>query len=130
MGPLDEDEWAVMREHPVISDYILSEVELPPIVRQVARWSHERIDGQGYPDRLTGDAIPLAARIVLVADAFDAITTDRPYRPARDSRAALAELRANTGSQVCPVVMAALEELAADRTPAGFEAQPPLRAVS
>jgi HD-GYP domain-containing protein (c-di-GMP phosphodiesterase class II) len=129
-GPLDEDEWAVMREHPVISDYILSDVELPPIVRQVARWSHERIDGQGYPDWLTGDSIPLAARIVLVADAFDAITSDRPYRPARDPRAALAELRANAGSQFCPVVVAALEGLAAERTPASFGDAPPLRAVS
>jgi HD-GYP domain-containing protein (c-di-GMP phosphodiesterase class II) len=128
-GPLDEDEWEVMREHPVISDYILSEVELPPIVRQVARWSHERIDGQGYPDRLAGEAIPLAARIVLVADAFDAITTDRPYRPARDARSALAELRANTGSQFCPEVVAALEQLIAERAPAPAAA-PPLRAVS
>src|SRR5205085_12522981 len=69
-GPLDEEEWKVMREHPVISEYILSEVDLSPIVLQVARSSHERIDGMGYPDRLDGDLIPLPARIVLVADAF------------------------------------------------------------
>ena len=100
-------------------------------MRQVARWSHERIDGHGYPDRLTGDGIPLAARIVLVADAFDAITTDRPYRPARDPRAALAELRAHTGSQFCPVVVAALEQhLTAERTRAALGAPPPLRAAS
>jgi len=115
-----------MREHPVISDYILSEVELPPIVRQIARWSHERIDGQGYPDRLTGESIPPAARIVLVADAFDAITTDRPYRPARDTRSALAELRANTGPQFCQEVVAALEAHRGTHCRAG----PPLRAVS
>jgi HD-GYP domain-containing protein (c-di-GMP phosphodiesterase class II) len=113
-GPLDDAEWAVMREHPVISDTILAEIELPPIVRQVARWSHERVDGLGYPDRLAGDAIPLAARIVLVADAFDAITTDRPYRPARGASDALDEVRAHAGTQFCPVVVAALDRLVDD----------------
>jgi putative nucleotidyltransferase with HDIG domain len=110
-GPLDDDEWKVMKEHPVISDYILSEVDLHPIVRAIARSSHERIDGAGYPDALAGDEIPLAARIVLVADAFDALTSDRPYRRGRDTPAALDELRANRGTQFCPDVLDALEEL-------------------
>jgi len=108
-GPLDEDEWALMKKHPVISDYILSEVDLHPFVRQIARWSHERIDGTGYPDRLVGDDIPIPARIVLVADALDALTTDRPYRKGRSLSAALVELREHTGTQFCPTVMAALE---------------------
>ena len=108
-APLDADEWKVMREHPVISDYILSEVDLPPIVRQIARSSHERIDGAGYPDGLAGDEIPLPARIVLVADALDALTTDRPYRRGRPLWAALEELRAHTGTQFCPEVVAVLE---------------------
>ena len=82
-GPLDDDEWAIMKEHPVISEFILSDVGLHPIVLQVARSSHERIDGGGYPDGLAGDDIPLPARIVLVADAFDALTSDRPYRLGR-----------------------------------------------
>jgi putative nucleotidyltransferase with HDIG domain len=110
-GPLDEEEWKVMKEHPVISDYILSEVDLHPIVRQIARSSHERVDGAGYPDGLGGDEVPLAARIVLVADAFDALTSDRPYRRGRDTLSALEELRANSGTQFCPKVLAVLEEL-------------------
>ncbi len=110
-GPLDEDEWRLMREHPVISDYILSEIDLHPYVRQIARSSHERIDGLGYPDGLKGDQIPLPARIVLAADALDALTTDRPSRGARPLPAALDELRAHVGTQFCPTVAAAVEGL-------------------
>jgi hypothetical protein len=110
-GPLDDDEWRLMREHPVISDYILSEIDLHRFVREIARSSHERIDGKGYPDGLKGDGIPLPARIVLVADALDALTTDRPYRRARPLPAALEELRAHTGTQFCPTVVAAVEDL-------------------
>lgn len=110
-GPLDPEEWKVMKDHPVISDYILSEVELNPIVRQIARSSHERIDGTGYPDGLVGDDIPLPARIVLVADAFDALTSDRPYRSGRHVEAALGELLAHAGTQFCSRVVAALEDL-------------------
>jgi ribonuclease P protein subunit RPR2 len=113
-APLDEDEWEIMRKHPIMSEYILAEVDLPPIVREIARWSHERVDGRGYPDGLDGSEIPLPARIVLVADALDAITSDRPYRPARTLGDAVAELRANAGTQFCPTVIAALEELVAD----------------
>jgi len=113
-GPLDEDEWALMKKHPLISEYILSSVDLPAVVRQIARWSHERIDGSGYPDGLAGDAIPLAARIVLVADAWDAITSDRPYRTGRLPMEALAEIRVNAGTQFCPTVVSALDELFLD----------------
>ena len=113
-GPLDEDEWALMKKHPLISEYILSSVDLPAVVRQIARWSHERIDGSGYPDGLAGDAIPLAARIVLVADAWDAITSDRPYRASRLPIEALGEIRANAGTQFCTKVVVALEELYLD----------------
>jgi hypothetical protein len=110
-GPLDDDEWRLMREHPVISDYILADLDLHPSVREIARSSHERIDGGGYPDALKGDQIPLTARIVLVADALDALTTDRPYRRARPLPAAIEEIRAHTGTQFCPTVVAQLEEL-------------------
>jgi putative nucleotidyltransferase with HDIG domain len=110
-GPLDDEEWKVMKEHPVISEYILQEVELDPIVLQIARSSHERMDGKGYPDGKAGDEIPMPARIVLVADAFDALTSDRPYRSARAVAAAMEELRAHAGSQFCPRVIAALEAL-------------------
>jgi hypothetical protein len=110
-GKLTKDEWELIKTHPVISDYILSELELHPFVRQCARSSHERIDGAGYPDGLSGEAIPLPARIVLVADALDALTSTRPYRAARPILGALAEIRAHTGTQFCPKVVAALEEL-------------------
>jgi HD-GYP domain-containing protein (c-di-GMP phosphodiesterase class II) len=110
-GPLDDEEWKVMKEHPIISEYILQEVDLHPIVLQVARSSHERIDGAGYPDQKAGDEIPLPARIVLVADAFDALTSDRPYRSARTVGVAMDELRAHTGTQFCPKVIEALEAI-------------------
>ena len=100
-----------MKKHPVVSDYILAGVELHPYVRQIIRSSHERIDGQGYPDGLEGTEVPVPARIVLVADAFDALATDRPYRQARSIPEAMAEIRAHAGSQFCPTVVAALESL-------------------
>jgi hypothetical protein len=110
-GPLTDDEWELIKKHPLISDYILSELDLHPFVRQCARSSHERIDGTGYPEGLGGDEIPLPARIVFVADALDALTSTRPYRPARPMLAALAEIRAHAGTQFCPQVVAALEQL-------------------
>ncbi len=110
-GSLDEDEWAEMKQHPLIAEYILAEVDLHPIVIQVARSSHERIDGQGYPDALAGEDIPLPARIVLVADAFDAMTSDRPYRSARTIAAAMGELRTHAGTQFCRRVIEAMETI-------------------
>jgi putative nucleotidyltransferase with HDIG domain len=108
---LTPEEWQLVKQHPVISDRILSEIDLPELVHEIARWSHERIDGMGYPDGLSGEEIPLAARIVFVADAFDALTTDRPYREARSPAAALRELRDNAGTQFCPRVVEALEAI-------------------
>jgi HD domain/MASE9 len=110
-GPLTDEEWAIMRTHPLISDRILAGIDLDPIVLQCARSSHERIDGKGYPDGLAGDEVPLPARIVFVADAYDAITTDRSYRPARPSLTAIAEIDNNTGTQFCPDVVRALHRL-------------------
>jgi HD domain len=110
-GPLDDAEWDVIKTHPLVSDYILSELDLHPFIRQCARSSHERIDGHGYPDGLAGEGIPLPARIVLVADAFDALTSSRPYRAARTVVAAVAEIRDNAGTQFCPTVVDALVEL-------------------
>jgi hypothetical protein len=122
-GKLTEDEWELIKRHPLISDYILSELDLHPFVRQCARSSHERIDGAGYPDGLGGEDIPLPARIVLVADALDALTSTRPYRAARPMLGALAEIREHTGTQFCPRVVAALEELWR-KEPAAFGAEP------
>jgi HD domain len=110
-GPLTDDEWKLVKQHPLISDYILSELDLHPFVRQCARSSHERIDGAGYPEGLSGEQIPLPARIVFVADALDALTSTRPYRPARPMAAALAEIREHGGTQFCPRVVAALDRV-------------------
>jgi putative nucleotidyltransferase with HDIG domain len=110
-GPLDDEEWRVMKKHPKISEYILSGVDLPKIVLEIARSSHERMDGAGYPDGLAGESIPLSARIVLVADALDALTSDRPYRRARPLQAAMEEIQGHTGTQFCPRVVAALQQV-------------------
>jgi putative nucleotidyltransferase with HDIG domain len=108
-GRLDSDEFAEMRKHPEISSYILDELDLPPVVRDMARNHHERFDGKGYPDGLKGKEIPLAARILTVADAFDAMTSDRPYRRALSQEVAATEISRNAGTQFCPEVVAALE---------------------
>ena len=77
----------------------------------IAAMHHERPDGRGYPDGLQGDAIPLAARIIAVADTFDAMTTDRPYRRALAPAAAAAELARGAGTQFCPRAAAAFDRL-------------------
>ncbi|HET8673185.1 MAG TPA: HD domain-containing phosphohydrolase [Thermoleophilaceae bacterium] len=108
-GRLNAAEVEEMRRHPEISSYILDELDLPPIVRDMARNHHERFDDKGYPDGLAGKDIPLAARILTVADAFDAMTSDRPYRRALSQEVAAQEIRRHTGTQFCPDVVAALE---------------------
>jgi putative nucleotidyltransferase with HDIG domain len=110
-GPLDDREWKVIQQHPLISERILSDIGLSPIVLDIARSSHERIDGKGYPHGLLGDDIPLAARIVLVADAFDALTSDRPYRQGRSVGRALEEIRSHAGTQFCERCVEALEQV-------------------
>jgi diguanylate cyclase (GGDEF)-like protein/putative nucleotidyltransferase with HDIG domain len=109
-GKLGEQELDTMREHPVIASYILADLELPPIVKQMARSHHERFDGSGYPDGLQGEEIPLAARILSVADALDAMISDRPYRNALPVELALEEIRMESGRQFCPKVVDALLE--------------------
>ena len=118
-GPLDAQELALMRQHPVVGARILeASSSLKPFAVAV-RAEHERWDGQGYPDRLTGSQIPLASRITLACDAYDAMTSDRPYRAAMGGDAARAELEAHAGTQFDPRVIAALlAELRGD-PPAG-----------
>jgi diguanylate cyclase (GGDEF)-like protein len=107
-GRLEPGEVAQMRRHPEISSYILGELDLPPIVKQMVRSHHERYDGNGYPDGLVAEEIPLAARILTVADALDAMTSSRTYRAARPLAEAIAEIEAMSGRQFCPSVVAAL----------------------
>jgi putative nucleotidyltransferase with HDIG domain len=102
---LSDDEWAVMRRHTIVGQRMLDRVGgALKDVGLVVRASHERWDGTGYPDGLAGEEIPIAARIVCAADAFSAMTTDRPYRAARDRDFAIAELRAQAGRQFDPRV--------------------------
>jgi hypothetical protein len=104
-GPLNDDEWDVMRRHTIAGQRMLDRVGgALQDVGEVVRASHERWDGTGYPDGLAGEEIPIAARIVAAADAFSAMTTDRPYRAARDREYAIAELRAQAGLQFDPMV--------------------------
>ena len=115
-GPLDEGEWELMRRHTIDGQRMLDQVGgTLHDVGEVVRSSHERYDGKGYPDGLRGDEIPLAARIVSVADAYSAMTTRRSYREALDPEIAVRELRANAGTQFDPAVVdAALVVLARD----------------
>jgi len=117
-----------MRQHTVIGARIIAAApELLPVA-DIVRSSHERWDGDGYPDRLAGDAIPLGARIVAVCDSFDAMTTDRAYRAAMAVDDAIAELERCAGSQFDPQVVSAFRAvLAAEASaPAGDGAEPRL----
>jgi two-component system, cell cycle response regulator len=112
-GPLTEEEWSFVRQHTIIGERILTAAPALLPVAKLVRASHERYDGSGYPDGLAGDAIPRGARIVAVCDAFDAMTSSRPYRPAISVVDALAELQACAGTQFDPqVVTAFCEEIA------------------
>lgn len=111
---LDAQEWEVMREHTVTGERILCSVpELAPVA-PIVRHAHERYDGGGYPDGLSGEDIPLASRVILCADAFHAIRSDRPYRAARSVDEALHELITNAGGQFDPSVTASLVSVVRD----------------
>jgi diguanylate cyclase (GGDEF)-like protein/putative nucleotidyltransferase with HDIG domain len=109
-GPLDADEFRQIRRHPVIGAELVERIEgLEDIVPWI-RHSHEHFDGSGYPDGLSGEAIPPASRIMLVADAFDAMTSRRPYREPLSAEHAIRELEIHAGSQFDPACVAALLE--------------------
>jgi diguanylate cyclase (GGDEF)-like protein len=111
-GPLGDAEWVVMRSHPEAGERILAPIASLAPVLPIVRSSHERWDGDGYPDRLAGEAIPLGARIVSVCDAYRAMIEPRPYRDARDPAIARAALVASSGTQFDPeCVDALLDEL-------------------
>jgi diguanylate cyclase (GGDEF)-like protein len=133
-GPLSAEEWALIKLHTVDGEAMLSQVGgLLGNVGRLVRSCHERWDGNGYPDGLAGDEIPRVARIVMCCDAFSAMTTDRSYRSALTHEAAVAELRANAGTQFDPAVVEALmtvigrDSLAAVGEP-GALAEPAARA--
>ena len=114
-GPLDDDEWREMRTHPEIGARLLAHPEFDDLRGWVLS-HHERPDGKGYPQGLVGDSIPIEASILAVADAYEAMTADRAYRPAMGQEAARAELEAGAGTQFdAAVVRACLAALAPDR---------------
>jgi two-component system, cell cycle response regulator len=108
-GPLEPDEWELMRQHTIVGERILASAPALERSARLVRWTHERIDGGGYPDGLRGDQIPLATRIITVTNAFDAMVTERPHAAALSPDDALAELHRCAGTQFDLQVAAAFE---------------------
>ena len=118
---LDEDEQELMRRHPIYGASILEpSAALRPLVQMVLH-HHENFDGSGYPEGLRGDAIPLGSRIIIVADAYEAMTSDRIYRKAIGHEKALEQLSKYKGAQFDPKIVRAIEQLLAKRGPEAFE---------
>ena len=110
-GPLTDEEFEIIKQHPELGEKILAPIERLADVRPIVRACHERWDGLGYPDGKSGQEIPIEARIVLVCDAFHAMTTDRPYRKALAAEEAVSRLREAAGSQFDPTVVEAFTRL-------------------
>ncbi|MFZ0135497.1 MAG: HD domain-containing phosphohydrolase [Candidatus Sulfotelmatobacter sp.] len=92
-GRLTEEEWKVVRQHPVVGERICAPLKSFRLVLPIIRHHHEKLDGSGYPDGLRGDAIPITARVIQIVDVFDALTTDRPYKKAFSTADALQTMR-------------------------------------
>ena len=112
-GALTLDERRQMEDHPEIGERILANVDDYAEIAKIVRHHHERVDGQGYPDGLVGDDIPLLSRIIAVADAYNAMTSDRPYRDAMPSQVARMRLAQAVESQFDTTVTAAFEAILA-----------------
>jgi putative nucleotidyltransferase with HDIG domain/PAS domain S-box-containing protein len=104
-GPLDEDEWKLMRQHPVWAHEMISAVDFLQPALDIPYCHHERWDGEGYPRGLAGESIPLSARVFAVIDVWDALRSDRPYSEAWDEDRVLAHLREQAGGQFDPAVV-------------------------
>jgi two-component system cell cycle response regulator len=113
--PLSDTEWALIRQHTIVGERILAAAPALEGSARLVRSSHERMDGRGYPDGLAATDIPLGSRIILVADAFDAMRSQRSYGTTLSEADALAELRRCAGSQFDPTVVAAFERVTARR---------------
>ncbi len=118
-GPLSGDEWEVMRTHPTIGAQIVAPIRFLGSAVDVIQHHHERFDGGGYPAGLRGDDIPLAARVFSVADSFDAMTSDRPYRGALSLERALEEIEDGAGTQFDPSVVDAFLQMMEERQGVG-----------
>ncbi len=119
-GPLTQKERKVVQTHPELGERILAPIARLENVRPIVRHAHERWDGNGYPDEVGGEEIPIESRVIFVCDAFHAMTTDRPYRKAMSFEEACKELEDGAGSQFDPDVVAAFLKLA----PAALESNP------
>jgi putative two-component system response regulator len=113
-GPLTDEEWAIMRTHPLLGAQILSPVTFLHPALPVVEAHHEKWDGSGYPRGLRGEQIPLGARIFALVDAFDAMTSDRPYRRALTFEQALEQISRAAGTQFDPEVVRCFVELCQD----------------
>jgi HD-GYP domain-containing protein (c-di-GMP phosphodiesterase class II) len=107
-GPLTPEERAIVETHPVLGERILAPIEQLAEVGKIVRSCHERFDGDGYPDGLAAEDIPIESRIVFACDAFHAMTTDRPYREAQGCAEARRRLAEAAGTQFDPLVVEAL----------------------
>ena len=112
---LNELEWEAIRKHPLLAGVMISKVGFLEGATPILMYHHERFDGGGYPFGISGDKIPLEARIFSVVDAYDAITSDRPYRAARAHGEAMSEIANNSGTQFDPMVVAAFQKLMSAR---------------
>lgn len=110
-GPLSDDEWEVMRRHPVIGEQLLRPYRQFRHEAAIVRHHHERWDGKGYPDKIRAHQIPIGARIIAVADTFDAMTSSRPYRAALSREVAIEEIRNNAITQFDPQIVASFLEV-------------------
>jgi HD-GYP domain-containing protein (c-di-GMP phosphodiesterase class II) len=112
-GPLDTEEWELVRRHPVAGIELLPGDAISPLAKSVVRSHHERWDGSGYPDRRAGGKISQLARIASVADVYDAITSERPYRDARPAHVGHGAIVEGAGSEFDPEVVAAFRKVVA-----------------
>jgi ribonuclease P protein subunit RPR2 len=118
-GPLSIDEWTVMRNHPIIGAQIVAPIAFLSDTVELIRHHHEWFDGTGYPDGLASGSIPLGARVFAVADSFDAMTSDRPYRGSIGPERALAELQSGAGTQFDPEIVRVFVDMVERDPPEG-----------
>ena len=116
-GPLTSEEWALMRSHPEAGVELLRGIDFPEDVIPIILSHHEKWDGSGYPHGLAGEAIPLSARVLGLADVYDALRTDRSYKKGMTHEAAVYTMRLNAGTHFDPVLFRIFEEVANSRSP-------------